>query len=151
MLAVAATFLLATMWSQGAAAETTRYHGNICKPRYGSQAADFRYYEGGIRNQSGNTRWVSCPVDRELVWYSGPYNTSIWAYVYNAGGTLWCEGYNVNPSTGALTDSYSQNTSLTGNRSLLIKLDAPGSGLPFIRCLLPPYSYVRSFYVYEPE
>lgn len=147
---VAAALLVAVFASQYAAAETSKYHGTICKPYYGSHADDFRYYTSGIKNISGNTRWVTCPIDRQDVWYYGSSATSIHAYVYNAGGTLWCEGFVTSSTSGSTVNVASSNTTLTGNRSLYMGLHEQFGNNYSVRCLLPPGSIVRSFYTGEP-
>ena len=136
---------------QNAAADFDYYHGSICHPHYGTQSSDFRHLSSGIKNYSIYTRWVSCPIDREVKWESrSNSHMYISARVYNHGGTLYCEGYSVNTSTGAITDSQSSNTSTTGNTTLSMRLDLPTWGQQYyVRCLLPPHSKVKGFHVYQ--
>ena len=63
-----------------------------------------RNYSTGVKNQSSGYRYISCPIDREVVWYNGPYQTSIQVKIYNYGGTFSCTGYNTDQSTGSITE-----------------------------------------------
>lgn len=142
--------LAASLTATTASADTSRFHGTICNAYYGSQEDDLRRYNNGLRNNTGSSRWVSCAMDQDVVWYSGSGDAVIWAYVNNASATqnLYCEAYSVDPLSGGTEDSYSTSVS-SGNRSMTLYVRQLGSNAIHVRCLLPAYSYVRSFYFFE--
>lgn len=133
-----------------AQAETSIYQGSICQPYWGSQAGDFVTRTNGFQNWASSNRSVTCPIDRQVPWYYGSYDTTIWVYLYNYGGSTSCSAYARNRSTGSTYDSDYEKVTATGNQSIALQIR--GSGTMYnVSCSLSPNSYIRSFYVSEPE
>jgi hypothetical protein len=61
-LAIVSIVMFAGIVGTSAADDGKNYHGSHCKAYYGTEAADFVHDVTGIRNVSGQTRAIFCPI-----------------------------------------------------------------------------------------
>ena len=75
------------------------YNGNYCSSYYPNQSNDFKRLISGLRNNTGNSRWVSCPVlvdethkttgtSRVYVMYTGKGPLTCILYSLRSNGTI---------------------------------------------------------------
>ncbi len=146
LLASISVFGCALLTPQVYAENAHAYNGSYCTNYLASDATDVAHQYNGIRNTTGSSLYVTCPVAvDEIAVTSG--TSRVWVH-YSGSGTVNCNLYSMN-GNGSINQSRSGSRSGTGWLSIpnLTSEDYWGSSV--IYCSVPAYGVINTVWFGE--
>ena len=122
------------------------YNGNYCSSYYPNQSNDFKRLISGLKNNTGNSRWVSCPVlVDETHKTMGTFRIGL---NLTGGGKFTCYMYSL-ATKGTILYSTSGTANNTGKLFLPAISTDDEFGSYTMNCLIPPYGVINRISIKE--